>query len=105
MEEQEKRHISYSGLAGVRWARRIALGMLFAAIPLALALVRISDAVRLPLFLLLIPYGFFCLSAVLYFALVPCPRCKKRFFTSSRGIFPVAQKCQNCSLDIHQDRH
>jgi hypothetical protein len=104
MEKQKNRHILDSGLARVRWGRRLALGMLFAAIPLALVLFRVSEVVRLPLFFLLIPYGFACLSSVLYFALVPCPRCEKRFFAGSWGVNPVAKKCQNCGLDIHEDR-
>ncbi len=93
-----------SGLARVRWARRFAWSLLFASVPLALVLFRVSEAMRLPLFFLLIPYGFVSLSAVLYFALVPCPRCKKRFFTGPRGLNPLAGKCQNCGLNIDGDR-
>ncbi len=105
MEKLENRHISDSGLAKVRWVRRLALGMLLAAVPVALLLFRVSEIVRLPLFFLMIPYGFVCLSAVLCFALMPCPRCEKRFYAGAWGVNPVAKKCQHCGLDIHKDRH
>jgi hypothetical protein len=105
MNTQEPRHLFTSELARVRWGRRLALALLFAALPLALLLFRVSDALRLPLFLLLIPYAFVCIAAVLYFILIPCPRCRRRFFGGSRRFDPGARKCWNCGLDLHNHRH
>ncbi len=104
MEKQEGCSMADSSLARVRWAKRLAWGLLWAAVPLALVLFRVSETLQLPLFFLMIPYGFVCLSCALYFALVPCPRCGRRFFTGTWGLNPFASKCQNCALSIHEDR-
>ena len=104
MKQKDNRRILDSGLARVRRARRLSSGMLIGVIPLALVLFWVSEIVRLPLFFFLIPYGFLCISAGIYFALVPCPRCEKSFFGGSWRNKPLAKKCQNCGLDIHADR-
>ena len=103
MKYQDNSPILDSGLARVRRAKRIFLGMLIVVIPLALLLFRLSESVELPLFFFLIPYGFLCISSLIYFAIVPCPRCEKSFYRGSWGINPFAKRCQNCGLDIHAD--
>lgn len=104
MKKQENCQISDAELGKVRWVRRLAVGLPLAAVPLALLLFRVSQVVRLPLFFLLVPYALVCLSAVLCFVLVPCPRCKKRFFAGAWGVNPLANRCRNCGLGLHEDQ-